>query len=391
MSKSIDSKSNEFKVLHITNWYPTEQNPNGAIWIDRHINALNLYSYNKVIHAEVVKGKYRFTSRREILGNQYYGINAPTSKWFIKEILSSCLLFWILVFKVDRMQYNVINIHIAYPLCTYLFLFLRFIKLPIIFSEHWSAYHLNFGVKSSKKLGRIKRIFNNGIPVITVSKALAKDLQNFVGDVVIKKYVVPNVVDTKNFVFESGPTKSSNFFMVSQWQRPKDPFTAIRAFARLFKDHPESSLRIGGYGDQVPQMLTLIKELNLIENVSFIGRLSPEQVAMEMRLATALVHISDYETFSVVCAEAICCGTPVIASKVGGVTEYLDDENSILLEQSDIDTISATMAKMMFNIEIYNREQISIKAISQFNERHVGRQYLEVLKKVRSEKHFKIQ
>ena len=97
-------------------------------------------------------------------------------------------------------------------MCTYLHLFQNFIKKPIVITEHWSAYHLNFGVK--KELNRIKRIFNNKVTWITVSEALKNDLIRFSGNTALKAFVIPNVVDSVTFTSRN-QEKRDYFFMAS--------------------------------------------------------------------------------------------------------------------------------------------------------------------------------
>ena len=43
------------KVLHITTWYPNKGNSKEALWIKRHIDALNSYCDNEIWHIRTIE------------------------------------------------------------------------------------------------------------------------------------------------------------------------------------------------------------------------------------------------------------------------------------------------------------------------------------------------
>src|SRR5690606_2224637 len=101
---------------------------------------------------------------------------------------------------------------------------------PLILSEHWSAYHFHFNVPNRDKLGRIKRIFQNPMHLVTVSKALAEDIMYFSGSDDILYTVIPNVIDKGIFYYAPATEiKAGTLLMVSQWKVPKDPFVIFQA------------------------------------------------------------------------------------------------------------------------------------------------------------------
>ena len=161
-----------FRILHITNWYPDSSDQFKGSWIAKHIRALDNFCHNDVVHIEVNSNSFNLNKTSVILGNKALRFNFPFHKWFIKEILTGFLVMYVIIFKIKVRNYNIINFHIAYPLCTYLHIYQSFIRKPIIITEHWSAYHFNFGVK--KNLNRVKRIFKNNVTFITVSDALKR-------------------------------------------------------------------------------------------------------------------------------------------------------------------------------------------------------------------------
>ena len=134
--------------------------------------------------------------------------------------------------------------------------------------------------------------------------------------------------------------------MVSLWKLPKQPMMIIKAFKKFVDSHPNAKLIIGGYGPLWQEMIDTVHSYNLDHYVDFIGKLDSDQIASEMNKASAFIHISDYETFSVVCAEALCCGTPVIASAVGGIPEFIEDgKNGILINHNSDKEDSQSISK----------------------------------------------
>jgi glycosyltransferase involved in cell wall biosynthesis len=61
--------------------------------------------------------------------------------------------------------------------------------------------------------------------------------------------------------------------------------------------HPNAILKIGGYGEQMKDIESKIKELNLEKSILLLGKLTKEEVAKEINNSTALIHSSSYETF----------------------------------------------------------------------------------------------
>jgi glycosyltransferase involved in cell wall biosynthesis len=80
--------------------------------------------------------------------------------------------------------------------------------------------------------------------------------------------------------------------------------------------------------------------------------------------------------------ESLCCGLPVICSRVGGLPEVIDDKNGILVEKDNVQALAAAMIQMMESYATYDRKQISENASTLFNYDVVGKQYEAIYKKV---------
>lgn len=366
------------KILHITNWYPSAPTPSSAPWIKEQIGALSFYAENTIFHVEIKKGPLKFLSGKNTDQSSYLVLYIPLESWRVYEILSSVLVCLVL-FKNINKKYDLINFHIVYPNCSYLNLFRKWIKCKILYTEHWSGYHYNFNVKRTDKLQRIRKIFNTEIPVIAVSSALAEDIRKFSG-LNLSIRVVSNVVDTDifNYYTKNNEGHNDSFFMISQWKWPKDPFAVIEAWNTISAMFPDIKLIIAGYGPQWEKMIRISQNHGLSGKIDFVGQLHSNEIAKIMNESIALIHISEYETFSVVCAESICCGTPVIASNVGGIKDFINHDNGILINNKKREIIES-VEFIIKNKKKYNRENISKDAVNKFNKKQVGYNYFKTI------------
>jgi D-inositol-3-phosphate glycosyltransferase len=92
---------------------------------------------------------------------------------------------------------------------------------------------------------------------------------------------------------------------------------------------------VGGNPDGDPELerlRALAAELGVAERLKLPGAVPHEALTPYYRAADMLVVASRYESFGLVAAEALACGTPVVAAKVGGLPSVvLDDQNGVLV------------------------------------------------------------
>lgn len=99
----------------------------------------------------------------------------------------------------------------------------------------------------------------------------------------------------------------------------------VKAFGLLKDRNPgiNLKLRIGGRGSQEEYLKNLCKELNIDNDVTFLGFVNPDDVIKEFQNFDIAVFPStlDSESFGVAAVEAESCGTPIVVSDVGGLME----------------------------------------------------------------------
>jgi len=98
----------------------------------------------------------------------------------------------------------------------------------------------------------------------------------------------------------------------------------IRAMKDIVKDFPLATLEIIGEGEERGNLEGLIRKLKLEHNVSLLGY--KENPMPFMRHWNVFVLPSVAETFGIVLLEAASVGLPIVATKVGGIPDIIQDK-----------------------------------------------------------------
>jgi len=101
----------------------------------------------------------------------------------------------------------------------------------------------------------------------------------------------------------------------------------VEAFATVAKDHPEALLvLVGEDGGMRPAVEALAERRGLGARVRILGHVRDDAVLADAyRDARLAVLPSEYEAFGLVLLESLAQGTPVVASRVGGIPEFVPD------------------------------------------------------------------
>ena len=104
----------------------------------------------------------------------------------------------------------------------------------------------------------------------------------------------------------------------------------VECLPDLLKEYPKLVyLIVGGAnaeGNYRAQISALAEELGVTDHVRFLGALEPEDLSLPLSAADAFVLSSSNEGWANVILEAMACGTPVVATDVGGNAEVITSE-----------------------------------------------------------------
>ena len=189
------------RVLHVTNWYPNADNPAEGIFVEEQVRLFSQATDTRLICVQVRDGSHllRIEQEERDTGERILFVRTRISIWRIREWIGTLALVWVLI--SERVwRYDLLHVHIAYPLLAQYGIWGRFLRVPLLISEHWSAYHRHFQrPQGDPKLDRIRRIFRRPIHVAVVSKALERDIRNFSGSSSFHSHVLSNVMDMDTF------------------------------------------------------------------------------------------------------------------------------------------------------------------------------------------------
>ena len=101
---------------------------------------------------------------------------------------------------------------------------------------------------------------------------------------------------------------------------------AVRALARL---RTPSSLVIAGTGAEAARLEAIAAELGASRAVRFVGHVANDDLPAWYNAATVFLYPTlAVESFGIAVAEAMACGRPVVASRLGGVRTSIDDPDT---------------------------------------------------------------
>ena len=103
-----------------------------------------------------------------------------------------------------------------------------------------------------------------------------------------------------------------------------------------------------------------------------------DELAQLYSEADVTLILSKRETFSMVTAESLCCGTPVVGFKAGGPESIALSEWSSFSEYGDIDSLCSSLRDLLvLNI---NKKEISEKACSTYSSDYCTNMFLSLYK-----------
>lgn len=218
------------------------------------------------------------------------------------------------------------------------------LRVPVLMSVHLPQAHAyNLGLE------------NIGIAgcdgVIVNSQAVFAELsRRRLGDAGIS--IIPNGVDLARFPANHAPANPQQILFVGRLVPQKGVDVLLRAFGALLHRFPDTTLLIAGDGQQRLYLERLARFLGLRQQVRFLGWQSRDELPGLYRAAAVTAVPSLYEPFGLVALEAMASGSPVVVSRIGGLTEIVDDASGFTVEPGDHLDLATRLAALLSDPEL---------------------------------------
>lgn len=242
-----------------------------------------------------------------------------------------------MVLKIfSRRKYDIVNTQTRFFITSLIGWQLSFLRrIPLIHFENGAGHYIS----ENKVIDFIARIYDHTIGSLIVKSAkvnlaLSKSGVEFLSHLGASNgRVLPNGIDVESFarkpIINSNTLNSTTITFVGRLVYLKGVQDLIHAFAELRREFAGLRLLIGGDGPYRYKLEQKVRELCL-ENVSFLGKLEPQDVVGILNITDVFVNPSYSEGVPTTVLEAMAAGIPAVATNVGGTYELTKDAGSVL-------------------------------------------------------------
>jgi len=317
--------------------------------------------------------------------NMYY----RKSSAFVAPVINALryVKAWKKTYKIIKANHGLPEIVHAYILlrpAILAYILSRRNRIPLVISEQWSGYtNGKFEKRSWLTRNLSKFAFKKADERIAVSTFLQSSMEKLGFSTPIK--VVPNIIEIQEPPETSDTGNRIRILLVADLvDEIKNISGAIKAFAKAREAVPNLFLKIIGHGKDHQMLKDLTAKLSLKgDDIKFEGLKSNEDVYKALWNCDFLLMNSRFETFSLICAEALSCGKPVIATRCGGPEEFINSENGLLIPVDDDETLGKSIIFMAKNHQTYNSEKILDDSRKRFSPEVVGAELCSIYKKIK--------
>ena len=256
---------------------------------------------------------------------------------------------------MQKNRYKIVNYHFPDDSLVY-FLIAHFIfRFKFIVNIHGNDIQVNADKKIYKKLFAL--LFKKANYIVVNSSYIKEQIKTRYGGLDNKIKIIPNGIDLDLYknIKDALAQKDKYIFSVGRMVEKKGFDILIKAFA-VSKASESVKLIIEGTGPESAKLKILAKSLKLGEKIVFMdGKLNEMQKIVYMKNAIIGVVPSKIEPFGIVALEFMACGTPLIASNTGGLSDLVDGKNTgLLFNNQDVNDLAQKIDMLIVDLDLLN-------------------------------------
>jgi glycosyltransferase involved in cell wall biosynthesis len=272
---------------------------------------------------------------------------------------------------VSYFKPDIIHLHnIFYELSPSFLLTLK--KYPVIMTVHDSSLYSSVGIQEERTGKKCKNIICRGctncigikgtfyeIVKRNIHKYMLKNVSYYIGNSNYINNIIENLKIGKTIRIKytaklfnySKITNNNNLLYVGRITKEKGIEYVILAMPLILQKFPNIKLTIVGNGEYKEHLQKLVKDSELENNIFFEESVAHDLVQKYYDNATiALVPSIWQEPFGMAGVEAMSVGRPVVASRVGGIPEWLEDgKTGYLVDPGNSEQIAEKVITLLSN------------------------------------------
>ncbi|HEY0229968.1 MAG TPA: glycosyltransferase [Dokdonella sp.] len=351
------SDGTRLQILILTNLFPSPWDPRRASFNRQQFERLGADHDVDVLVAVDFRDRWRGRRGDPALRNlrmDYFTFFYPPR--FGRSLHAVCWLVSLLLqrgLRLRKAHYDCVLVSWAYPDAVAVSRLARWLKLPYAVKVHGSD--LNMQASHPLRRGQIARALRGAEAVVAVSQALA-DKAVELGVDRARTHTVYNGVDTVRFTPAPRaaarerlnlPAHDPILLYVGNLKETKGCLDLLEAFPALLAERPGARLVFVGEGPARTALLKRAAELKIAAQVQLAGAVAHADLPGWFCSADALCLPSHNEGVPNVVLEAMACGIPVVATRVGGIPEILPDYAGLLVPAQAIAAIGQALVTVL--------------------------------------------
>jgi glycosyltransferase involved in cell wall biosynthesis len=252
-------------------------------------------------------------------------------------------------------------------------------QIPYVVSEHTGPYSRIANHWLYPKMAR--KTYKNAVKILTVSHYQKQQLVNF-GVPESKITVTYNPVDTNLFKPDTNKPKKQQIVFISRLDKFKGAMKCLKAFYELLPENNNWHLVICGEGEEKTEIEKFISDNKIGQNVTLKPMQTRQQMAVLFQESAFSVFLSLHETFGLVAAESIACGTPVLCSNTTSLPEIVTNKEGILVNPDNFQEIKAAMQTLLHSYKSFKAEDLHQTIEKRFGLRIFGENLSTIYKNI---------
>jgi glycosyltransferase involved in cell wall biosynthesis len=293
-----------------------------------------------------------------------------------------------LIRLIKRHGIEIVNIHYPVDHFFYFGLCRRICHFGLVTSIH-GADVFPGGNPKSKYSSAIRHLLNSTDVLVTSSRGFQKRLIEIFPEYESKMTVIHNGINIAEFSKEVNDCKrivqDPYLLCIAMHNEKKALDVLLHAFKNVRYSFPLLQLVLVGDGPLRTKLEDLADSLEIRERVVFLGEQGRSQVSTILQGCEVFVLPSRSEPFGIVLIEALACRKAVIATKVEGPQEIIEDgKTGILVEPDNPDALAEAIINLLkspdFQKVIAENGYVSVR--ERFLSTHLGLAYEDLYHKL---------